>query len=162
MNPLSEDLKELVSSLTAHGVEFLVVGAHALAFHAIPRQTMDLDLWVRKSRDNVGKLQAALTEFGFPITDGMAATFLEERKFFKLGVEPNRVDILNFLDGTNFDLAWVRRQAGKLQGIDTNFLAIEDYVKTKIASGRPKDLLDLELLREQLGSPLPGEGNESA
>lgn len=157
MEQLSNDLKELVSFLMQHEVEFLVVGAHALAFHAIARNTADLDVWVRRSEENVGKLKDALNEFGFPVSDDMAKAFLGDRKFFKLGVEPNRVDILNFLDGTNFDEAWPRKIAGTISGVDAYFISLEDYVRTKIASGRPKDIADLALLRQQLGSPLPGE-----
>lgn len=157
MDPISDDLKELVSSLMSHDVEFLIVGAHALAFHAIARQTADLDLWVRRSEENVERLKVALTEFGFPISDDMARAFLGDRKFFKLGVEPNRVDILNFLDGTEFEIAWPRRRAGSIQGVEAFYLSLDDYVRKKIASGRPKDLADLVMLRKILGSPLPGE-----
>ena len=155
--PLSTDLIELIGLLKSHGVEFIVAGAHVLAHHGRPRFTEDLDFFVRRSPANVLLVRAALDEFGFGLTDDAEARLRDDtRGFIALGRKPNRVDLLNFLDGVEFQEAWTRRSPGRLAGIPVDFLSLEDYVATKRASGRPKDRSDLDLLREAIG-PLPGD-----
>ncbi|WP_025226759.1 hypothetical protein [Fimbriimonas ginsengisoli] len=157
MEPLSDDLKELIGLFTSTGVEFLIVGAHALAFHALPRQTIDLDLWVRRSEENAARIRQVLDSFGFKIGDQGQHLLKQDKQLLQLGVPPNRVDILTFLDGCDFDRAWAAKEAGILQGEKVFFLSLPDYVATKKASGRPKDTDDLNRLRESLGGKLPGD-----
>jgi len=152
MEPISDDLKELVALFKSKNVEFLVVGAHALAFHGFPRATFDLDLWIRQSAENIHKVRVALDEFGFPIGDAGEREFQVPRKMLVIGVEPHQVDVLAFLDGCDFDVAWSRREQGELSGVEVEYLSLKDYIQTKTASGRPKDLSDLERLREIMGS----------
>lgn len=155
--PLSNDLIELIESLRSHRVEFLIAGAHALAHHGRPRFTEDLDFFVHRTRDNVATLQIALQKFGLPLAEPALERLREDvRGFIALGKKPNRVDLLNFLDGVDFEVAWSRRSPGLLAGINVDFLSLEDYIATKKASGRPKDRLDLEFLREAIGR-LPGD-----
>ena len=155
--PLSNDLIELIGLLKSHGVEFLVAGAHVLAHHGRPRFTEDLDFFVRRSDENIVLVRNALDEFGFALTDEAENRLKDDpRGFIALGRKPNRVDLLNFLDGVDFQEAWTRRSPGLLAGLEVNFLGLEDYVATKKASGRTKDTLDLEFLREAIGS-LPGD-----
>lgn len=156
MEPISDDLRDLIDSFRSHGVEFLVVGAHALAIHGYPRNTYDLDLWVRRSGECAQRIRAALADFGVQIGDEGERQFTLQRNMFVLGVPPNQVDVLTFLDGCNFDVAWERRVEGELTSIPVAFLSLEDYVLTKKASGRDKDLRDLGELRRILGS-LPGD-----
>lgn len=156
-SPLSDDLKELIGLFQSHGVEFLVAGAHALAFHARPRFTEDIDLFLRRSKENAARVRLALDEFGFGLTDEAEARLSDDpRGMIVLGRKPNQVDLLNFLDGVDFDAAWHRRAEGKLGEIDVAFLSLEDYVSTKRATGRAKDIDDLNRLRDMLGRPLPG------
>lgn len=147
---MHQDLKELIELLASHEVEFLVVGAHALAFHARPRYTEDLDLWLRKSQHNFDKLQKALEGFGLPIrSEALQHLLKHEKQMIVLGVEPNAVDLLNFLDGLEFEEAWSERVPGVLAGVPVNYISLEHFLVTKRASGRPKDLLDIQLVEEQ-------------
>jgi len=157
MDPLSDDLLELIDLLKSNGVEFLVVGAHALALYALPRQTLDIDFWIRRDAVNARRVRLALDEFGFKIGDGGEHQLTLDKNMLQLGHEPNRVDILTFLDGCDFEQAWGRRNSAMLQGRLLDFISLEDYVMTKRTCGRAKDLDDLGRLREQLGTPLPGE-----
>lgn len=156
--PLSDDLKELIRLFQSHGVEFLVVGAHALAFHARPRFTEDLDLLLRRTDENAARARLALDEFGFALTDEAEAKLAQDpRGLIVLGRKPNQVDLLNFLDGVEFESAWSRKVPGLLAESQVFYLSFEDYVATKRAAGRPKDVDDLNRLREQLGRALPGD-----
>jgi hypothetical protein len=157
MEPLSDDLLELIDLFQSNGVDFLIVGAHALALYAFPRRTEDLDLWVRRSAENAARVRAALDEFGFRIGDEGERQLTLEQNMLQLGHPPNRVDILTFLDGCDFDVAWERKQGATLQERELPFISLEDYVATKKACGRAKDLDDLNRLREQRTVPLPGE-----
>lgn len=146
--PISEDLSELLSLLNSHEVEFLVVGAHALAFHGVPRFTEDIDIFVEKSRLNIERLASALEKFGVTVPensrDQMAT---KERGVLFIGKKPNRADFLNFLDGLEFDTAARSALSGILADQPVRFLSLNDYIATKRASGRPKDQADLALLK---------------
>lgn len=144
---LSTDLKELIGLLRKHNAEFLVVGAHALAFWAEVRQTVDLDLWIRQSHENVHRVRMALDEFGFQIGEQGEREFMKPDQMLILGREPNRVDLLGFLHGCDFEKAWPRRAAGHLGGLEVEYLSLEDYIATKRTVARPKDLADLVILR---------------
>jgi hypothetical protein len=146
---MESDWKELIELLQSHGVDFIVVGAHALAFFGRPRFTEDLDLFLRKSHQNGLALKSALAEFGIPIsTQKLNQLMTRDRQMLVLGHEPHAVDLLNFLDGVDFETAWKNKVPGTLVGTKTWFISKEDFVKTKKASGRTKDLFDLELLNE--------------
>ena len=96
MKDLNQDFQDLINCLSSHNVEFLIVGAHALAFHGISRYTADLDLWVRRTSDNAEHLRGALAEFGIKLSVQEISDFLAERRFLRFGIEPFRVEILNF------------------------------------------------------------------
>lgn len=155
---LNSDLKELIGLFQSHGVEFLVVGAHALALYSRPRYTEDLDLFLSKSKENTERLRSALEEFGIGMRDEAVAEFAgSERSMIVLGNKPFQVDLLNFLDGVDFGQAWARKRAGSLGERDVSFLSLEDFVASKRASARPRDLVDLQHLRDHLGGTLPGD-----
>jgi predicted nucleotidyltransferase len=146
---MESDWKELIELLQSHGVEFMVVGAHALAFFGRPRYTEDLDLFLRMGSENQVALQSALKEFGITISDDRAKKLMfQDRQMMVLGHEPHAVDLLNFLDGLDFDSAWKSKVEGSVFGVKAWIISKEDFIKTKLATGRKKDLLDLELLRE--------------
>jgi hypothetical protein len=155
---MPDDFKELLEALLSHHVEFVVVGAHALAFHARPRYTEDLDIFIRRSDENRVKIAAAMSAFGLPVADAAwDALFKSEREMIVLGIEPNAVDLMNFLDGVSFEEAWRSRVTGRVVGVEAPVLGIAEYRKTKIASGRPKDMADLAILAECLESGEPSE-----
>ena len=156
LTDLNQDFQDLIKSLTVHHVEFLIVGAHALAFHGVARYTQDLDVWMRRSAENAKNLAAALSDFGLPLSDSDVQEMLNERKFLRFGHEPTRIEILNFLDGCDFETASTRACHESLGGVPVSILGLEDYVATKRPSGRPKDESDLTLLRSMIGR-LPGD-----
>ncbi len=147
---MSPDLKELLGLLQSHEVRFLISGGHALAVHGHPRYTKDLDIWVAKDAANLVRLRAALVDFGFAEIADEALDLAEGRKMFQLGREPNRVDLLNFASGLEFDRAWQQRIKVPFEGLELDFLGLEDLKANKRAAGRLSDLADLERLGETI------------
>jgi hypothetical protein len=146
---LSTDLKEFVKSLSSHEVEFLVAGAHAVAFHGRARFTEDLDLFLSRTDENQAKLAKALEDFGFPIDHVQLEKFFQNpRAMIKLGVKPNLVELLNFLDGVSFDEAYSRCDRGLIGETEVGIISLEDLLSTKETVGRPQDLADLAVLRK--------------
>ena len=141
---LQKDLREFVESLNSLSIEFLVVGAHALAFHGHPRSTGDIDLLVRVSPDNAAKLVAALDQFGFGSLGIEEADFLEEDQTIQLGRAPHRIDILTRISGVPFDEAWASKEAGELDGLPVWFLGRGHLIRNKLATGRGKDKGDVD------------------
>jgi predicted nucleotidyltransferase len=146
---VNEDLKELLNSLQSQNVEFLVIGAHAVAFHGRARFTEDVDLWVKRSTENAERLRKALETFGAPISEEGAKRFAEEdRQMIRLGAPPNMVDILNFAGGPSFEEAKERSLAGKLEESTVLFPSLEDLREMKREANRPQDLADLDRLSD--------------
>lgn len=149
---MTQDLQELIASLVEHNVEFLVVGSAVLAFYGRPRYTEDIDFWLRKSRENVDRLADALTAFGTPVNRNALYVLADQHdKMIVLGSAPQAVDILNHIAGLDFEEAWTSRMMGTLFGSEVAFLSKEDFIKSKRAAGRKKDLLDLAILEEMEG-----------
>jgi hypothetical protein len=130
-------------------VRFLVVGAYALALHAKPGATSDLDLWVEPTRENAERVFSALKRFGAPLAELTEADFTTPELVFQIGVPPRRIDILTELTGLSFSEAWNDRMLYELGPARVYFIGKRSLVKNKRALGRPKDLADLQLL----GSP---------
>lgn len=143
---LPKDFKEFIECLNANGVEYVIVGGYAQAFHGRPRFTGDLDVLVRPGPENAARLEAALRSFGFAGSGLSAADFLSEERVVQLGVPPCRIDILTSLTGCTFDEVWAGRIPARLGGVPVNFIGREEYVRNKRAVGRPQDLADLDAL----------------
>ena len=143
---MNRDFAEMLSALSEAGAEFLVVGAYALAAHGIPRATGDLDIWVRPTKDNAGRVMGALIAFGAHLGDLTLDDLTKPDTVFQIGVEPGRVDILSSISGVQFDDAWGRRLVLEIEGVTVPVLGRADFITNKRASGRPKDLIDLDLL----------------
>lgn len=148
---LDKDLLELLELFRSKGVEFLVVGGHAVAFHGYPRLTEDLDLFVRPDLANGQRIVAALQEFGFGVLDITPADFQADDRVIQLGRAPNRVDLLTRLYGVDFAAAWERRIAADLDGAPVWIISRADLIRNKRATGRTQDMADAERL-EQLES----------
>jgi len=146
---LNPDFRDMLSALIEEDVEFLVVGAYALAAHGIPRATGDLDFWVRSSEENASRLLRALIEFGAPTEDLSPTDFLSPDVVVQIGVEPNRIDFLTSIDGVEFDAAWPNRITADIEGIKVPVLGREDLIRNKKAVGRTRDLADIEELKRQ-------------
>lgn len=145
---MNRDFAEILSELSAAGAEFLIVGAHALAAHGIPRATGDLDIWVRPTLENADRVLRALQRFGAPLFDLTRDDLTRSDTVFQIGVPPSRVDILSGISGVDFAAAWSRRMTVTIDDQALDVLSREDFIANKRAAGRPKDLLDLALLDE--------------
>ena len=121
-------------------------------FHAAPRYTKDLDIWVRPDRANAERVLRALGRFGAPLADLSVHDLAVSGTVFQIGVAPNRIDVITSIDAVDFDGAWARRVATSYGGIAIAILSIGDLITNKAAVARPQDLLDVELLR-RLPSP---------
>lgn len=144
---LNKDLREFIELLNSHGVEYLVVGAHCLAFYGLPRLTGDLDLFVRVSGENARRLEQVITAFGFASTGLKAKDFLEAGQVIQLGIVPNRVDLLTGIESVAFDEAWSSRIAGSLEGLPVHFLSKDLFIRNKLAVGRSQDIADADRVR---------------
>ena len=141
---MNRDFAEMLSALSEAGAEFLVVGAHALAAHGVPRATGDLDIWVKPSPTNARRVMQALASFGAPLHDLTLDDLTKSDTVFQIGVPPSRVDILTGVTGVQFDDAWPRRVALDLEGAAVSVIGRADFIKNKRATGRPKDLADID------------------
>lgn len=140
------DYSELLSILNEHRVKYLVVGAYAVAIHAQPRATKDLDIWVKADAGNGRRVFQALARFGAPLGGLTPADFSEPGPFFRMGREPVGVDILTAIPGIEFEGAWRRRVEevfDREAGLRASFISREDLVAAKRAAGRPQDLADI-------------------
>jgi hypothetical protein len=143
---LAPDFKEFLSLLNSHGVEHLLVGGYAVAYHGYPRTTNDMDIWAGVSPENAEKLVTALREFGFSHSSVDAAAFLDEKRIIRMGVPPVCIDLIMSISGLNFATCFTKRVVGEIDGITVNLLSLEDLKTNNRASGRHKDLDDLEHL----------------
>jgi predicted nucleotidyltransferase len=149
---IPKDLREFIESLNSNKVRYLITGGYAVAFHGYPRMTGDIDVFVEISEENARKLEKVLTEFGFASLGLSAKDFLEPRTIVQLGYPPNRIDVLTSLSGVGFDEAWRRKVIADVDGLSVWFIGRDDLVVNKAATGRPKDLADLDALsKRELG-----------
>ena len=144
----NDDFLDMLRALIEARVEFVVVGAHAMAVHGVPRATGDLDIVVRPSPDNAERVLVALAAFGAPVAaHGVAATdFGSPGTVYQLGLPPRRIDLLTSLSGVPFEQAWSSRVHVEVGGLRVPFLGLDALRRNKEATGRGKDLLDLRLL----------------
>ncbi|MCC6265403.1 MAG: hypothetical protein IT169_17655 [Bryobacterales bacterium] len=142
----SKDFIEFIESLNQHEVEFLVVGAFAVGYHARPRETSDLEVWIHTSNDNLQRIWLALADFGFTLDRSQGALILKPGEVLQLGFPPNRIDLLTSISGVEFESAWARRIEGILFGQTVWFIGLDDLLRNKRASGRDKDLHDVSTI----------------
>jgi len=139
-------LARFIESLNSNGVEYLIVGAVALAYHGFPRYTGDLDVLVRNSPGNTRRLESALAGFGFASLGLKAADFADSYRVIQLGVPPNRIDLLTSITGVPFDEAWGDRVDADLEGTRVSFISRQALIRNKRLAGRAQDKADLEVL----------------
>ena len=133
--------------MNSHGVEYLIVGAHALAFHGFPRYTGDVDCWLRPTPENAARIEQVLVAFSFASLGlEQPPTFCSPDVVVQLGMAPNRIDLLTSLTGVTFEEAWDQRVPGDLDGVPVAFLSRETLIKNKRATGRTQDAADAENL----------------
>ena len=143
---LQPDFKDLLKLFNSKAIEYVVVGAYALAFHGSPRYTGDIYLYVRPSQANAEKILVALAEFGFGSLGLSAEDFTSLDNVIQLGVPPVRVDILTSISGVDWETVQNGRELGTFGELEIPFIGREDYISNKRATGRMKDLADIEAI----------------
>ncbi len=143
---MNRDFAEMLKALAAENVDYLVVGAYAVAGHGIPRATGDIDLWVRPTAENAARLWQALQRFGAPRSRLSPASFTQPDVVYQIGLPPNRIDFLTTIDGVVFDDAWIEKVPCIVDGIAFSMLSFRHLVANKRATGRPQDLADVARL----------------
>lgn len=143
---LNSDFKEFAQLLNAHGVDYLVVGGYALAAHGHPRYTGDLDIWYHNKPANLTRLESVLKTFGFGALGISSADLASPGNVVQLGYPPRRIDLLSSIDGVEFSKCWSRRDSVEWDGVVLPLIGLADFKVNKRASGRLKDLADLEEL----------------
>lgn len=146
-----KDFIEFIEFLNKYEVEYMVVGAHALAFHGRPRHTGDLDIWINPSIENAEKMLNVISDFGFASLGLTKEDFLNDNYVTQLGYPPLRIDILNAISGVVFEEAYNNRIKTDFDGLPINFIHIDDFIANKEASGRNKDLGDIAALKKTKG-----------
>ena len=153
----SQDYEEFIAALNAHGVRYLVIGAHAVAFHARPRATKDLDILLEPTPANARKALAALREFfggadlGYTVEDLTTPDWI-----IQLGTAPVRIDLLTEMSGfTSFEDAWKNRVNAHFGSVPTHYLGLNDLIHAKETAGRPQDRADVRVLRRAKGQVQP-------
>ena len=145
-----KDFIDFIELLNFHKVDYLIVGAHALAFHGRPRHTGDLDIWIKPSIDNASKMLLVLKDFGFESLGLGEKDFLRENYVTQLGYPPLRIDILNSISGVEFDDAYGNKVEGEIDDLKVKFINVAEFIKNKEASGRKKDLGDIASLKKDM------------
>ncbi|MGB7266916.1 MAG: DUF6036 family nucleotidyltransferase [Terracidiphilus sp.] len=147
---MNQDLKELLLAFNAHGVKYLVVGGYAVGVHAEPRATKDLDIFIRADEPNSQAVYRALAAYGAPLQGFNPSDFNDEQgSAFQIGQPPARIDLLQRIDGVNFDEAWEDRVEGLVEGeIPAHVISRKHLIRNKLEAGRTRDLADVEALRD--------------
>jgi predicted nucleotidyltransferase len=140
------DLREFLKLLNSARVEYLLIGGYAVGYYGYPRATGDLDVWIAVSDKNANKLVRVLKRFGFDVPDLKPEIFLEKDRIVRFGEPPLRIEILTTISGVVFPDCFARRARVLFDGLRVNLISFEDLKKNKAASGRAKDLADLQAL----------------
>lgn len=145
---LQKDLREFIELLISNDVEYVVMGGHAVGFHGYPRYTGDIDLWIRPSESNALRFVEVLKRFSFQDAEAVKDVLSQPGRMLQLGVPPNRIDVLTSVSGVQFETAWEDSLPGELDGLPVRFPSLESLLQNKKASGRPKDLADVDQLEK--------------
>ena len=148
---LEEEFREFLKSLNRNEVRYLLIGGYAVILNGFVRNTTDLDVSVASDPDNAKKLVRALEEFGFDLPQLDDALFTKPKSLVRLGFEPLKVEILNYLEGVDFDQAYANRKVIEVSGLKIDLISIADLIANKKAVGRHIDLADVEQLEKLIG-----------
>ncbi|MYC71733.1 MAG: hypothetical protein F4X17_13595 [Gemmatimonadetes bacterium] len=146
MIQLPPDFKEFLKLLNSHRVEYLLVGGYAVGYHGYPRATGDMDLWVAIRQNNAEKLVVVLREFGLNVPQLSADIFLQENRIIRMGVPPMRIELLTTISGVDFDSCYSERIVDVIDSVEVHIINLKHLKQNKQASGRYKDLDDLQYL----------------
>jgi hypothetical protein len=154
---MNRDFVEMLGALSDAGADFLVVGAHALAAHGVPRATGDLDIWIRPTPANAERVWAALQRFGAPLDALEVGDLSSPDVVFQIGVAPSRIDLLTSITGVTFEDAWRNRMRVSLSGREVPTIGRDDFIRNKRAVGRLRDLADIAEIEARTDDQNPGE-----
>ena len=143
---VQQEFRDLLALFNAHTVDYIIVGAHALAYHGAPRYTGDMDLLVRPDPENAQRILQALNEFGFGSLGLVAEDFATPGRVIQLGVAPVRVDVVTSITGVTWEDAAAGQVQGKYGNVPVRFIGRKELILNKQALGRKKDQADLEAL----------------
>ena len=143
---LPQDFKEFLQLLNAHQVDYLLIGGYAVGYHGYPRATADIDIWIAMHSLNADKVVVVLKEFGFDVPELKPDIFLKEDQIIRMGMPPIRIEIATTISGVDFDECFRERIIDELDGVQVNIISYKHLIINKKASGRHKDLDDLEHL----------------
>ena len=146
MTRLQADFKDFLRLLSAHRVEYLLIGGYAVGFHGYPRATVDLDVWVARTPANAARIVTALRAFGFTDPVLTAMLFLEQDRIVRMGLPPFRIEIATTISGVEFEACYRRRLEVSIDGVPVTVIDLASLRRNKKAAGRHKDLDDLENL----------------
>jgi len=143
---LPPDFKDFVKLHGSRGVEYLLIGGYAVGYHGYPRATQDMDIWIALHPRNADRMVAVLREFGFDAANLSPALFLQEKSLVRMGIAPMRIEIVTTISGVAFDECYAQRVTDTLDGVAVDIISLQHLKQNKKASGRHKDLDDLEHL----------------
>lgn len=145
---LNEDFRDLLRSLNSRNVRYLVIGGYAVIMHRHPRLTNDLDVVIDSDQQNVEKCVDALRDFGVGEHDLSAELFTDPKSLVRMGVAPVKIEILNYLEGVDFESAYNRRETRHVEDLEISLISLRDLLANKKAVGREQDLMDVKALSE--------------
>jgi predicted nucleotidyltransferase len=143
---LPPDFKEFLRLLNTHTVEYLLIGGYAVGYHGYPRATNDMDIWIAIHSDNAERMVRVLREFGFETPDLSPELFLQGHSMVRMGLPPMRIEVLTTISGVEFAACYATRETAMIDGVEVTLISLPDLKVNKQASGRYKDLDDLEHL----------------
>lgn len=146
---LNPDYRDILSIFNEERVEYLVIGAYALAAHGLPRATGDIDLWIKRDERNAGRVWRSLVKFGAPVSDLKESDFSSPGMVYQIGVAPNRIDILTSIDGVEFNDAWRQRVEINIEDVLVFVISKAHLIANKKTVGRPQDLADVDRLEKE-------------
>jgi len=144
---LPSDFREFLKLLNVHGVEYLLIGGYAVIYHGYPRATQDLDIWIAIHPENAKRVVETLQDFGFASPELTPGLFLKDDSIVRMGMPPIRLEITTKISGIDFEKTYPNRVVDEMDGVPVNIISLKDLRRNKQASGRHKDLNDLENLK---------------
>jgi predicted nucleotidyltransferase len=143
---LPGDFKEFLKLLNEHKVKYLLIGGYAVGYHGYPRATNDIDIWIENSQLNSQNVLSAVKEFGFDVPELTEDLFKNNKNIIRMGTAPMRIEVIIDIDGVEFSKCYKNRITAKIEGINVDIISLPDLKTNKKASGRNKDLADLDYL----------------
>lgn len=143
---LPPDFKDFLKLLNSKKVEYMLIGGYAVGYHGYSRATADMDIWIAMRPQNADKMVEVIREFGFAVEELSAELFLKESNIVRMGVPPFRIEVLTTISGVSFDECYRERITDILDDVQVNLISLKHLKVNKKASGRLKDLADLQYL----------------